>query len=55
LNWGPLEGKSVFVTTEPSIQPLIFIFIWCVCMYVHCMHTEDDRDKKGVLVLLEMR
>ena len=48
LNWGPLEGKSVFVTTEPSIQPLIFIFIWCVCMYVHSHGSQ--RSTLGVLL-----
>jgi hypothetical protein len=30
LNSGPLEKQSVLLTTEPSLQPILFCFVWFV-------------------------
>jgi hypothetical protein len=50
LNSGPSEEQSVLLTTEPSLQPLIFSFKTvfyrvsvCVCL---CMHTHKYRYKR---------
>jgi hypothetical protein len=42
LNSGPLEEQSVLLATEPSLQPLLFIFkSWFFCVALAVLkHTE---------------
>lgn len=51
LNSGPLEKRSMFLLTEPSLQLLIYLFLILIIIFVYKHHCMDFRwvDRSNLL------